>query len=44
MLTTIITFAAMWYIYSKMNKIKPQIIYDRRRARYESCLALATLP
>ncbi|KAI0951488.1 hypothetical protein AcW1_008522 [Taiwanofungus camphoratus] len=32
-LTTIITFAAMWYIYSKMNKIKPQIIYDRRRAR-----------
>ena len=33
-ITAIITFAAMWYIYDKMNKAKPMVIYERRKARY----------
>ena len=32
-ITAIITFAAMWYIYDKMNKAKPMVIYERRKAR-----------
>ncbi|TFK47894.1 hypothetical protein OE88DRAFT_1810956 [Heliocybe sulcata] len=32
-ITTLMTFAAMWYIYSKMGKVKPGVIYDRRKAR-----------
>ncbi|KIY63711.1 hypothetical protein CYLTODRAFT_493693 [Cylindrobasidium torrendii FP15055 ss-10] len=31
--TFIITIAAMWYIYRQMNKVKPDIIYARRKAR-----------
>lgn len=33
-MTTIVTFAAMWYIYHLMDKVKPQVIYERRKARY----------
>ena len=33
-ITAIITFPAMWYIYDKMNKAKPMVIYERRKARY----------
>lgn len=32
-LTFIITIVAMWYIYHQMNKVKPLVIYDRRKAR-----------
>ena len=35
-ITAAITFIAMWYIYHLMNKVKTQVIYDRRKARYES--------
>ncbi|KAF9039593.1 hypothetical protein BDZ89DRAFT_1156808 [Hymenopellis radicata] len=31
--TFLITIAAMWYIYRQMNKVKPQVIYERRKAR-----------
>lgn len=34
--TTIVTFVAMWYIYHLMSKVKPQVIYERRKARYAS--------
>ncbi|OBZ72346.1 Golgi apparatus membrane protein TVP38 [Grifola frondosa] len=40
--TTIITFGAMWYIYHKMNQVKVQVIYDRRKAR-QAKLAMADL-
>jgi len=32
-ITFIITIAAMWYILREMNSVKPQVIYDRRKAR-----------
>jgi len=32
-ITTIITIAAMWYILRLMNAVKPQIIYEKRKAR-----------
>ncbi|KAG6883202.1 hypothetical protein C0993_007407, partial [Termitomyces sp. T159_Od127] len=32
-ITILITFLAMWYIYHMMNKAKPGVIYDRRKAR-----------
>jgi hypothetical protein len=32
--TVVITAWAMWYIYHQMNKVKPEIIYERRKARY----------
>lgn len=32
-LTFIITIVALWYIYHQMNKAKPTVIYDRRKAR-----------
>lgn len=32
-ITFIITFVAMWYIYREMNRAKPLVIYDRRKAR-----------
>ena len=41
--TTIITIGAMWYIYHKMNQAKPHVIYDRRKARYASCLLMIIL-
>lgn len=31
--TTVVTFGAMWYIYHLMNKVKPDIIYQRRKER-----------
>ncbi|EKM57848.1 uncharacterized protein PHACADRAFT_89628 [Phanerochaete carnosa HHB-10118-sp] len=31
--TTIVTFVAMWYIYKLMAKVKPEVIYERRKAR-----------
>ncbi|KAI9456794.1 snare associated Golgi protein-domain-containing protein [Russula earlei] len=31
--TTIITFIALWYIYRELNRVKPSVIYDRRKAR-----------
>lgn len=37
-LTVIVTFVAMWYIYHLMNKVKPEVIYARRKARYGSCV------
>lgn len=35
-LTVVITVAAMWYILREMNKVKPEVIYARRKARYVS--------
>ncbi|EKM77274.1 hypothetical protein AGABI1DRAFT_130686 [Agaricus bisporus var. burnettii JB137-S8] len=32
-ITTLITFVAMWYIYHLMNKVKPEVIYLRRKTR-----------
>ena len=32
-ITIFITIAAMWYILRKMNAIKPQVIYEKRKAR-----------
>jgi uncharacterized membrane protein YdjX (TVP38/TMEM64 family) len=32
-ITVVITGLAMWYILHEMNKVKPEIIYQRRRAR-----------
>ncbi|KAH9953689.1 snare associated Golgi protein-domain-containing protein [Russula dissimulans] len=31
--TTIVTFIAAWYIYRELNRVKPAVIYDRRKAR-----------
>ena len=31
--TVIVTVAAMWYIQRQINKVKPQVIYARRKAR-----------
>jgi hypothetical protein len=32
--TTAITFIALWYIYRELNRVKPAVIYERRKARY----------
>ncbi|KAL6298570.1 snare associated Golgi protein-domain-containing protein [Sparassis latifolia] len=40
-ITIIITFVAMWYIYHRMNQVKPLVIYDRRKARQTKILAAA---
>jgi len=32
--TTIITIIAAWYIYRELNRVKPTVIYERRKARY----------
>lgn len=32
-ITFLITIVAMWYIYHKMNQVKPEVIYARRKAR-----------
>ncbi|KAK0414399.1 hypothetical protein EV421DRAFT_1728635, partial [Armillaria borealis] len=42
-LTFLITIAAMWYIYHQMNKVKPAVIYARRKAR-QAKLARADMP
>ncbi|TRM65968.1 hypothetical protein BD626DRAFT_486358 [Schizophyllum amplum] len=36
--TVVLTFVAMWYIYRQMGKVKPQIIYERRKARQEKMM------
>ncbi|KAK0200346.1 hypothetical protein DFS33DRAFT_1360713 [Desarmillaria ectypa] len=42
-ITVLITIAAMWYIYHQMDKVKPEVIYARRKAR-QAKLARANLP
>lgn len=42
-ITTLVTIGAMWYIYHKMNKVKPIVIYERRKARYVSTPSPLTL-
>jgi hypothetical protein len=32
--TIVITVAAMWYILRELDRVKPQVIYERRKARY----------
>ncbi|KAG1880782.1 hypothetical protein F4604DRAFT_1747865 [Suillus subluteus] len=32
-ITVLITIAAMWYITREINRVKPQIVYERRKAR-----------
>ena len=32
-ITILITFVAMWYIFRQMDKVKPEVIYKRRKAR-----------
>ncbi|KAH9169552.1 snare associated Golgi protein-domain-containing protein [Lactarius sanguifluus] len=32
-ITTIVTIAAAWYIYRELNRVKPGVIYQRRKAR-----------
>ena len=32
-ITILVTAAAMWYIFKKMNEVKPDVIYSRRKAR-----------
>lgn len=32
--TILITVLAMWYILRRMNKVKPQVIHARRKARF----------
>lgn len=32
-ITFLITIAAMWYLFREMAKVKPQVIYERRKAR-----------
>ncbi|KAG7439227.1 uncharacterized protein BT62DRAFT_1081717 [Guyanagaster necrorhizus] len=41
--TFLITIAAMWYIFREMDKVKPAVIYARRKAR-QAKLARADLP
>lgn len=31
--TTIVTIIAAWYIYRELNRVKPAVIYERRKAR-----------
>ncbi len=32
--TTVVTIAAAWYIYRELNRVKPAVIYARRKARF----------
>ncbi|KAK7691171.1 hypothetical protein QCA50_006274 [Cerrena zonata] len=32
-ITTVVTILAMWWVYRKMNQVKPTVIYERRKAR-----------
>lgn len=41
-ITIIITVLAMWYILHAMNKVKPEIIYKKRRARIGKLAGLDT--
>lgn len=31
--TTIVTIVAAWYVYRELNRVKPAVIYERRKAR-----------
>ncbi|KAG5653796.1 hypothetical protein H0H81_010466 [Sphagnurus paluster] len=42
-ITFIITVLAMWYIFRQMNKVKPEVIYERRKAR-QAKIARAAYP
>ncbi|KAL0948375.1 hypothetical protein HGRIS_010957 [Hohenbuehelia grisea] len=42
-ITVLITVAAMWYILRQMNKVKPEIIYAKRKAR-QAKMVRAQLP
>ena len=37
-----VTIGAMWYIYDRMNKVKPMVIYDRRKAWYVAFMSFAS--
>lgn len=39
--TVIVTVWSMWYIYHKMNQVKPEVIYLRRKARQEKMMRAA---
>jgi len=43
-ITILITVAAMWYILHQMDKVKPQVIYERRKARQFKSDHIALLP
>ncbi|KZT64175.1 hypothetical protein DAEQUDRAFT_732966 [Daedalea quercina L-15889] len=43
-LTVVITFAAMWYIFRLMNRAKPEVIYERRKARQAKLMGLGSGP
>lgn len=32
--TTIVTLLAAWYIFRDLHRVKPVVIYERRKARY----------
>ncbi|CAL1715905.1 unnamed protein product [Somion occarium] len=38
-ITTIVTIGAMWYVYRKMEQVKPKVIYERRKARQAKLVA-----
>ena len=33
-ITVLVTLLAAWYIYRELNRVKPIVIYERRKARY----------
>jgi hypothetical protein len=41
--TMLITVAAMWYIFRQMNKVKPEVIYARRKARQNKLTKIGNL-
>jgi len=43
-ITFLITILAMWYIFRQMNKVKPQVIYDRRKARQAKLASITPMP
>ncbi|KAF8630557.1 hypothetical protein AX17_005369 [Amanita inopinata Kibby_2008] len=42
--TFLITIIAMWYILHQMNRVKPDIIYKRRRARLAKLVRQSSMP
>lgn len=38
--TILVTGLAMWYLYNKMDKVKHEVIYERRKARYVKLCSL----
>jgi uncharacterized membrane protein YdjX (TVP38/TMEM64 family) len=43
-ITILITIVAMWYILRKMNAVKPQVIYEKRKARQAKLLRAENSP